>query len=162
MLRRLTLMGFFLSIIVFLAACEGAIEYTIIDERPVLGEVYIETTDEIDNSLGTSDLEQNLSLLRQFSADIQLELKANSGLDEGDVRDRILTEYQLAGAEQQKQCVIPVSVPPGSIHQYDVQWTQELREGRIEEGAQGGGDVLGTYTIVIDLRCEVTGMNVVR
>lgn len=71
-----------------------------------------------------------------------------------------MNQYFAAGVENQKNCTIPVSVPPGSAHIIEIQWTEVLRQGRIEEGRQGGGEVLGDYTIITDLRCEVVGVTV--
>lgn len=138
------------------------VNYTVICDREVVHAVYSETTDEIDNTSGTTAIEQNLSLLRQFSPGIELELHANSGLDRGEVRDRILDEYQLAGAEQQKQCVIPISVPAGASYTYKIQWTEIASQGWIEEGTHGGGEILGTYSIITDMRCEVVSYQVVQ
>jgi hypothetical protein len=46
----------FSILVVFLAGCEAAVEYTIVDEREVLGSVYTENTNPIDNRMGTTDL----------------------------------------------------------------------------------------------------------
>jgi aspartate-semialdehyde dehydrogenase len=47
----------------------------------------------------------------------------------------------------------------GSTHQYEVEWTQVLREGYIEENSESEqGRVLGTYRILVDLQCQRVGV----
>jgi hypothetical protein len=148
--------------VALLSGCEATVEYVIVDEREILGEVYTESTSPIDNSVGTTDLIQDIPVVRQFDPQITVNLRPDSRLDERDVEERILQEYFAAGVEDQKNCTIPVSVPPGSMHVIEIQWTEAQRQGRIEEGRAGGGDVLGDYTIITDLRCEVVGVTVQR
>jgi hypothetical protein len=152
----------FSILVVFLAGCEAAVEYTIVDEREVLGNVYTENTNPIDNRMGTTDLIQSISIFRQFSPNVRVNLRPNSRLNQRDVEERIMNQYFAAGFEDRKNCAVPVSVPPGSAHIIEIQWTEVRRQGRIEEGRQGGGNVLGDYNLITDLRCEVVGLSVVR
>lgn len=152
----------FLILLISLAGCEAAVEYTIVDEREVLGSVYTETTSPIDNRMGTSDLIQSISIFRQFSPNVRVNLRPNSRLNQRDVEERIMNQYFAAGVEDRKNCAVPVSVPPGSAHVIHIQWTEVRRQGRIEQGRQGGGDILGDYNLITDLRCEVIGLDVVR
>jgi hypothetical protein len=151
-----------MMLVFLLVSCESAVEYAIIDEREVLGNVYTENTNPIDNRMGTSDLVQSISIFRQFSPNVRVNLRPNSRLDQRDVEQRILNQYFAAGVEDRKNCAVPVSVPPGSAHVIEIQWTEVRRQGRIEQGRQGGGEVLGDYNLITDLRCEVVGLNVVR
>ncbi len=140
----------------------GPQEFAVIDGRERLGAVFQEQTSDIDNSVGTSVLSQDLAAQRDFGHTISLNLNSNSRLNPGEVEDRIYTEYDIDNRTGQKLCVIPVDVPAGQIHRYEIEWTEVVREGTIEEGIDGGGEILGDYEIVTDLRCQVIGLTVVE
>jgi hypothetical protein len=158
--------GAFFALTMFITfafqGCAGSTEFTIVDQREELGEVFTETTGTIDNTNGQTDLIQDIAARRQFRHTIDLRLNNSASLDRQEVEERILATYDLPSAAGEKLCLIPADVPPGGAYAYDLEWTQVLREGNIEEGASGGGDLLGTYTIVIDLQCQVIGVQVRR
>lgn len=162
MYRKLFLMFMIVSGIL-LVSCATQTEFTIVDQREVLGDVFVEQTGLIDNSGGTEMLSQDIAARREFRHAITLRMNPDANLDRLQVEDRILTTYDLPGATGEKQCLIPADVPAGNVYQYDIEWTQVLREGNIEEGQTAGqGNILGTYSIVVDLQCQVVGVNVVR
>lgn len=146
-----------------IASCESQTEFIIVDQREVLGEVFVEQTGLVDNSSGTEMLSQDIAARREFRHAITLRLNPSTNLDRRNVEERILTTYDLPSATGEKLCLIPADVPAGNVYQYDIEWTQVLREGNIEEGQVAGqGNILGTYSIVVDLQCQVVGVNVVR
>jgi len=152
----------FVAVVVLISGCaETAREYVIVDQRELLGDVSTEMTQPIDNTNGTQDVSQDIAANRQFRHSIQLNLNDRAGLNRQEVEDRILEIYDLSSNSGEQMCLIPADVPVGSSYNYNLEWTQVLREGNIEEGsAPGSGDILGTYSIVIDLQCQVTGVNV--
>ncbi|MEP7287156.1 MAG: hypothetical protein ABI947_15485 [Chloroflexota bacterium] len=144
-----------------LAACAGSQEFNIVDLQEKLGKVFKETTGDIDNSKGTEDLATNVNAKKGFRHTINLTLNSNSQLDEKQVKDRILEFYDLSDSSGEKSCVIPAEVPANHIYAYNIEWTQVIRQGNIQQGkVQGQGDTLGTYDVVIDLQCQVVGVEV--
>lgn len=161
MARKLLSICFVISMVVA-TGCATQTEFTIVDLREVLGDVFVEQTGLVDNSNGTEMLSQDIAARREFRHSITLRMNPDANLDRRNVEDRILTTYDLPGATGEKLCIIPADVPAGRVYQYDIEWTQVLREGNIEEGQVAGqGNILGTYSIVVDLQCQVVGVNVI-
>lgn len=151
-----------LSLALIVAACgpSGPREFIVVDQREILGDVFTETTGDVNNEDGDEFLYQDLAVLREFrhSMDINFTPDGQS-LNRADVEERILNTYDLPDRSGDKQCLIPADVPPGSIHRYDIEWTEVIREGNIEEGSVAGqGSILGTYRIVVDLQCQTVGV----
>ncbi len=165
MKKQLTLFILGIMSIVLLTAqgCGGSTEFVVVDQREVLGDVTPEMTQPVDNSQGSTDLSQDIAANRQFRYTIDLRLNDNAGLDRRDVEERILETYDLVGGTGEQLCLIPADVPAGRSYAYNLEWTQILREGNIEEGSTPGqGEILGTYAIVIDLQCQVIGVQVLN
>jgi hypothetical protein len=162
-MRKIAILLAALTAILMLTAqsCAGSREYIIVDQRELLGDVSTEMTQPVDNMNGTQDLSQDIAASRQFRHSISLNLNESAGLNRQEVEDRILETYEIPSDTGDQMCLIPADVPAGSSYAYNMEWTQVLREGNIEEGSTPGvGDILGTYSIVIDLQCQVTGVNV--
>lgn len=152
-------------IVITLSACaSGPREFIIVDEREVLGDVRTENTGNVDNSTGSDYLYTDIAALREFRHSIDVNFTpAGEGIDRKSVEDRILNTYDLPDGSGEKVCLVPADVPPGNIYQYELEWTQIIREGRVEEGpAAGQGDVYGFYTVVVDLQCQTVGVVVIR
>jgi len=138
-------------------------DYSIVDQREILGDVFPEMTQPVDNSQGTVDVSRDIAANRQFRHIIDVRLNAGSGLDRNDVEESILDTYNIAGRIGEQLCLIPADVPAGKSYAYNLEWTQILREGNIESGSFAGqGDILGTYSIIIDLQCQVIGVQVLN
>ncbi len=156
MLNRVFLIAALLGIIA-LSACSGPREFIVVDQRETLGQVFVEQTGNIGNS-SDADLSQDVAVRREFRHRIDLRLNQNSNLDRRAVEDRILSLYDLPSASGEKVCIVLADVPPRTTYQYEIEWTQVVREGNVEEGNTPGGNLLGTYTIVIDLQCQTVGV----
>lgn len=148
-------LAIFLASLLTIACAPSAPEYTIVDKREVQGEKSIVTFG-LNNSNGAAPLVQNYPQSKNFYRGVELNLVSNSRLDEIQVMDKIYAKYKVT-KEDTKVCVIPLEVPAGQNFEYDLEWTEVLREGVIEEGAQGGGKQLGTYRILITMTCQVVG-----
>ena len=143
------------------SACAGNQEFSVVDLRSRLGDVFKETTGNIDNTNGADELDINVNAKRQFQHDITLKMTSASTLDPQKVNEKILSTYDIKDAGGEKSCVIPAQVPAGHIYAYDIEWTQVIREGNIVEGTNNpNGNLLGTYSIIIDLQCQVVGVEV--
>jgi len=149
--------GEIVCLVLLLVGCNGTNEFTVVDEREVLGEVFVEQTGGVDNSQSDTRLVQDVAVRREFRHRINLELLSNANLDRGQVEDRILATYDLSDGVGEKICIVPADIPPRTRYQYDLEWTQVLRQGDIEEGNIRDGNLLGTYTIVTDLQCQTLG-----
>ena len=146
----------FASIIVLwlaLAACTAAPEFAIKDKNQAQGAKSIATFD-VNNSQGTGPLVQNYPVSKSYYRWVDIKLASNSQLDEFTVSDKIYGRYKVA-KDDTKVCVIPVEIPAKQNYEYDLEWTEVLRQGVIEAGANGGGTQLGTYQILIDMSCQV-------
>jgi hypothetical protein len=151
------------TLVVILVACAAAAqEFIVVDQRERLGEVFTEVTSNVDNSAGTDVMIIDVNARREFRHTIDLRLNQNANLDRSEVEERILAQYDLPDASGEKICSIPADVPAGSVYAYEIEWTQVLREGNVEEGSSPGGNLLGTYNIIVDLQCQVIGVVVVR
>lgn len=144
-------------------SCSGAREFIVVDLREKLGEVLTEQSNPVDNTRSNQDLSQDIAARKGFRHTIVLRLNQGASLDEARVRERILDTYGIPSMGGEKLCLIPADVPAGRSYAYNIEWTQVLREGNIEAGpTPGQGEIYGTYSIVVDLQCQVTGVVVVR
>jgi hypothetical protein len=152
-----------LAAVMLMAACAGPTEYIVVDEREVLGNVFTEQTGNVDNSNSAEFLAQDLAVRREFRHRIDLRMNQSASLDRRDVEERVLATYDLPDAVGEKICIVLADVPPGAVYQYEIEWTQVLREGNIEEGnVPGQGNILGEYTIITDLQCQTIGVTQVN
>jgi hypothetical protein len=133
--------------------------FIIVDQREVLGEVFTEQTGNIDNSTSAEDLSQDIAVRREFNHSITLRMNEGATLDRQNVEENILETYDIPMTDE-KICIIPADVPAGAIYQYEIEWTQVFREGNIEERSRG--NIVGTYSVIIDLQCQVVGVNVIQ
>jgi hypothetical protein len=156
MLKRLVFIGALIGIII-MTACAGPREFTIVDQRETVGQVFTEQTGNIANP-SENDLSQDVAVRREFRHRIDVRLNSGQNLDRRTVEDRILAAYDLPDASGEKICIVLADVPPRTTYKYEIEWTQVVREGNIEEGNQPGGNLMGTYTIVIDLQCQTIGV----
>ncbi len=145
---------FFLLAVVS-ATCSSGPEFSVKDKREVQGARSIAAFN-VNNSRGTVPLSQNFPVSKNYSRWVDINLVSNSQLNDVEVSDKIYNAYKVAKGDT-KVCVIPVEIPAGQSYVYDLEWTEILREGVIEEGATGGGRQLGTYQILIDMSCQVVG-----
>jgi hypothetical protein len=158
-----TIILLFLFVVIAAACAPSQQEFVVVDQRELLGQVFREQTGNIDNSTGTVLLSQDIALRREFRHSIDLRINEGARVDRANVEKRILETYDLPDQVGEKNCIILADVPAGAIHQYDIEWTQVLREGNVEEGSvPGQGSILGTYRIVADLQCQTVGVVVVR
>jgi hypothetical protein len=74
------------------------------------------------------------------------------------IRERILAVYGIDELENDKVCVLPIDVPSGNLYEYDIEWGEIWREGKIE--TDPGGEKAGTYRILVDMTCQTIGWRV--
>lgn len=151
--------------VIVISACEGQREFVVVDQREVLGSVETETTDYFDNTSGSEDLIQDVSVTKQFRYTPEIELEEGSGLDRKTVEDRVYETYDLevttGRAGGAKTCLISIVVPPGEAHAFNLEWRQVKREGIIRSGTDANsGDILGQYNLTVDMQCQTTGVEV--
>lgn len=142
-----------LLFLVYFQGCFGERDFAVKDKRELQGNKTTEKFSQ-DNSRGSAVLAQDVPVKKQFKRAIDLRLNSSAQLDEEKVIDRIYNLYNVT-EDAEKVCVIPVEVPAGKNYEYDLEWTEIRREGVVEEGKGGGGDLLGTYEILTDLTCQV-------
>ncbi|MEM7539003.1 MAG: hypothetical protein AAF639_42995, partial [Chloroflexota bacterium] len=107
----------------------------------------------LDNTSGEAALQLEIQFERTYRHQIN-ELISNEGLSGQRVRDKIVELYKLPindpeGTVKKALCPISVVIPPGKKASIVVEWTEKWAEGLINEGLEGEGDRLGTYSVFL-------------
>lgn len=148
-----------LGSLLILSACGGQTEFIVKDLRETTGKVEVQNL-RIDNASGKDTLRKDEKIIKNYRHIVDVNLNGRKQVDESRVREKVLDLYKLTPNEDKKVCVVPVEVAAGSKLQYDIEWTESIREGKIvEQGGNGEGEELGTYTVITDYNCQVTGQN---
>lgn len=130
-------------------------EYKPVDKRQVDGNMVVQTMP-VDNCLRDEALTQDMAVQQTFHHTVEITPQPGKTLDESELREKILTAYEIDRASEDKVCLLPVDVPARTRFEYDIEWTEIWREGTIE--TDPGGEQVGTYRILIDLGCQVVEM----
>lgn len=154
-------LAMFAAIVVLTAqSCGGQPDFDVKDLKQEQGQSTTQTYTVPSNSVPQpQDMNMDFSVTKQFQHNIDINLASGSNIDEGKVRDKVYNLYKIPTSKisDSKICVIPVSIPAGHVYQYQVEWDEVVRDGTITE--TGNGSTLGSYTLVEDLLCQVTGLN---
>lgn len=155
----------FIAVLGVLTACAGGssvpeTEFIVKDLREVQGKRVPETFNVANHSSDTT-LYQDFGARRDFRHTIDLSLTTNKRLDEDRVRNHIYRLYKIPSVEDSKLCLVPVEVSPMTTIIYDLEWIEIMHEGVIEEGKSGGGQQLGTYTVLTSWNCQVIGASLI-
>jgi hypothetical protein len=154
--RHIPLVLILLLASVLLTGCPPQ-DYKVMDERQTEGEKTTETL-RADNCNGDEALVQDMPVQKSFRSTIQINTEPGETLDESVIREKILVAYGIDDLENDKVCVLPVDVPSGNLYEYDIEWVEIWREGRIE--TDPGGEKAGTYRILVDMTCQTIGWRV--
>lgn len=146
----------------YLSGCASQTEFSVKDLRETTGQVETQSL-RVDNATGKDTLRQDQKIFKSYRHIVDVRLNGRKQVDESRVRDKIYDLYKLTPNEDKKTCVVPVEVPDGRVFQYDIEWTQIIREGKVIEATGGGeGEQLGTYTIITDYNCQVTNQTALK
>ncbi len=154
-IRKSTLGTVLVILTVWIACAPQPTEFNVNDRREKQGENKTIQTVQQDNKNGASELNTALPVSKQLKRSIDLRLNSGVQLEQAKVEDKIYKRYNVA-PEADRVCVIPVQVPAGKLYEYDIEWSQTIREGDIVRAPNG--DILGTYTILIDFVCQVVAV----
>jgi hypothetical protein len=107
----------------------------------------------LDNSAGTAPLQVQIEFERNYYYKIVERLTTNE-VPAQRVQDKIVELYKLPpnNPEEVMQtalCPVSIVIPPGRKASITVEWTERWAEGVINEGTQGEGDRLGTYSVFL-------------
>lgn len=107
----------------------------------------------LDNSSGTAPLQVQLQFERNYRFQIILRLQ-NNEIPSQSVQDRIVEFYKLPpndpeGELQTALCPVSVVIPAGQKAIVIVEWTERWAEGVINQGKEGEGDRMGTYSVFL-------------
>lgn len=107
----------------------------------------------LDNSSGGADLHVDLQFKRNYRYRID-ESIINGQVSGREARDKIVELYKLSpsdpeGATQTAHCSLPVVIPAGKKARVTVEWTERWAEGVINEGQEGEGGRIGTYSVFL-------------
>jgi hypothetical protein len=107
----------------------------------------------LDNSAGTAPLQVQLEFERDYRYQI-VERLNSEGVSGQSVRNKIVELYKLPpndpeGEVQKALCPVSVIIPAGNRAIVTVEWTERWAEGVINEGTEGEGDQLGTYSVFL-------------
>ncbi|MFN8495702.1 MAG: hypothetical protein U0350_49375 [Caldilineaceae bacterium] len=155
-----------------LAACGGPaeIEFAVKHLRDQTGEqiseiVSYEKEAGLDNSKGEAPLQVQIEFKRNFRNQINTKITDN-GVSGQRVQDKIVELYKLPpndpeGTVQTALCPISVVVPAHQKAKVTVEWTERWAEGIINEGREGNGKRLGTYSVFLGYiePCSLVGQD---
>lgn len=107
----------------------------------------------LDNSSGTAPLQVQIQFERNYRHQIIIRLNT-SKLSSDRVQDKIVELYKLPpndpeGTVQTALCPVSIVIPPAKKAIITVEWTERWAEGVVNEGTQGEGDRLGTYSVFL-------------
>jgi hypothetical protein len=134
------------------------IEFAVKHLRDQTGEQITETVSYeqypgLDNSKGTAPLQVQIEFKRNFRHQI-IERMTNTQVSGQRVQEKIVELYKLPpndpeGTVQKALCPLNVVIPAGQKGKITVEWTERWAEGVINEGREGTGNRLGTYTVFL-------------
>ena len=155
-----------------LAACGGPveIEFAVKHLRDQTGEqiseiVSYEKEAGLDNSKGEAPLQVQIEFKRNYRHQINTKITDN-GVSGQRVQDKIVELYKLPpndpeGTVQTALCPISVVVPAHQKAKVTVEWAERWAEGIINEGREGNGKRLGTYSVFLGYiePCSLVGQD---
>jgi hypothetical protein len=107
----------------------------------------------LDNSSGAAPLQVEIQFERTYYYKIIERLNTNQ-ISGQKVQDKIVELYKLPPNNpeevvQTARCPVSIVIPPGKKATITVEWTERWAEGVINEGKDGQGDRLGTYSVFL-------------
>ena len=160
-LSQTTFLGLFLllvSISISVGCGPGAIQFAIkhlrdVPRQQVVEDVSYADYPGLDNSQGNAPLQVQIEFEREFRFQI-IEQITNERVSSQSVREKIVELYKLPpndpeGEVQEALCPVSVVIPAGTKAIITVEWTERWAEGVINEGVEGEGDQLGTYSVFL-------------
>lgn len=107
----------------------------------------------LDNSSGAAPLQVQIEFERNYYYKIIERLNTNE-VPAQRVQDKIVELYKLPPNNpeevlQTALCPVSIVIPAGQKAIITVEWTERWAEGVINEGTQGEGDRLGTYSVFL-------------
>jgi hypothetical protein len=107
----------------------------------------------LDNTAGTAPLQVQLEFERDYRYQI-VERLNSEGISGQSVRNKIVELYKLPpndpeGEVQKALCPVSIIIPAGQRAIVTIEWTERWAEGVINEGTEGEGDQLGTYSVFL-------------
>jgi hypothetical protein len=148
-----------LSLGFLVTACgPSEIEFAVKHLRDQTGEQISETVSYdqypgLDNTKGTAPLNVQIEFKRNYRHQI-IERLTNNQVSGQRVQEKIVELYKLPpndpeGQVQKALCPLNVVIPAGQKARITVEWTERWAEGVINEGKEGTGNRLGTYTVFL-------------
>lgn len=114
---------------------------------------------QFDNSSGKEFLSKHEQITRHFSPVIDIELISGTPhVDEDIVRELILKGFTIP---KEQTCDLKVEIPPGQIHEYQVEWKAYWQEGSISEKTHQDESTTWSYKIVIGYECNLVADDVI-
>lgn len=115
--------------------------------------VSYDTYEGLDNSSGSAPLQVQIEFEREYRFQIVERLNTEE-VSSQRVREKIVELYKLPpndpeGEVQIALCPVSVVIPAGNRAIVTVEWTERWAEGVINEGVEGEGDQLGTYSVFL-------------
>ncbi len=143
-----------------LSACFDSpeIEYAVKHLRDQTGEQITEVLsyeqyEGLDNTDGQASLQVQIELQRDYRNQIIERLTTDEISSQG-VRDKIVELYKLSpndpeGTVNSALCPLSVVIPAGSKAVVTIEWTERWVEGVVNQGVEGQGKRLGTYSVFL-------------
>jgi len=145
--------------IVFLSSCgPSEIEFAVKHIQDRTGEQKTEVFSyekyvELDNSAGEAPVQVQIELQQEYNNQI-IERLTTDEISSDSVRNEIVELYKLSpndpeGTIYTALCPLSVVIPAGAKAIITVEWTERWAEGVINQGVEGEGKRLGTYSVFL-------------
>ena len=154
----LDLLSLMLASLLLQACGPTEIEFAVKHLRDQTGEQISETVSYeeypgLDNSKGSAPLNVQIEFKRNYRYQI-IQRLTNTQVSGQRVQEKIVELYKLPpndpeGEIQKALCPLSVVIPAGQKAKITVEWTERWAEGVINEGKEGTGNRLGTYTVFL-------------
>jgi hypothetical protein len=147
-----------LNVSVLVGCGPAQVEFAVKHLSDVTGEQLTEIvsfTEELglDNSSGEAPLQVQIEFRRNYRHQI-IERITDNRISGQRVQDKIVELYKLPpndpeGTVRTALCPVSVVIPPGQKARVTVEWTERWAEGVVNEGKEGAGNRLGTYSVFL-------------
>lgn len=109
------------------------------------------------NCQGATAMIIDLPASKQFTHEVKVFPQGGAKINVAAVRGAVRDYYQVDNLTSETVCSIPVNVPAGGYYVYELEWTENWREGTVEIGKVDSKPE-ARYRFRESMVCEVVGV----